>query len=99
MRILISVFGSFADVYAFCSIGRALKERNHDVVLFARLRYAEAIAEAGLSCVPIGPIESARKLASKPRHFLQGMGEAIMSEQAERFQKMSERMVPGETLV
>lgn len=54
MRVLIFPLGSAGDVHPFVGVGRALKERGHDVIV-ATSGYFESVAlKAGLRFAPLG---------------------------------------------
>ncbi len=58
--------GSVGDVYPYLGIGRALRQRGHDVVVLANDYYAPAIEAVGLEHGSIGPAEEQEALLSDP---------------------------------
>jgi rhamnosyltransferase subunit B len=54
MKIVITALGSGGDVFPFIALGQALQQRGHTVALLANPHFAEAVARASLSMVPLG---------------------------------------------
>ena len=53
MRVVITAIGSAGDVHPFVAIGRALRERGHDVVILASAWFEEAVTRAGVGFEPM----------------------------------------------
>lgn len=54
MKMIIMALGSGGDVFPFIALGQVLRERGHTVALLANPHFAAAVAQAGLSLVPLG---------------------------------------------
>jgi len=54
MKIVITALGSGGDVFPFIALGQVLQQRGHTVALLANPHFAETVARAGLSLVPLG---------------------------------------------
>ena len=54
MKMIITALGSGGDVFPFIALGQVLQQRGHTVALLANPHFAEAVAQAGLSLVPLG---------------------------------------------
>ena len=66
MKILIQTLGSAGDTHPFIGIGTTLRERGHDVVVFANEVFSDTVADAGLRFVEMGDAEAYRNLANHP---------------------------------
>lgn len=45
--------GTGGDIYPFIKIGKALKERGHEVVVLTNLKFVEKVEDSALSCFPL----------------------------------------------
>jgi rhamnosyltransferase subunit B len=57
VRILITTIGSAGDVNPFVAIGRALRQRGHDVVMLVNPHFEPRVRAAGLGFEPLGTEE------------------------------------------
>jgi rhamnosyltransferase subunit B len=57
MHVVLSSLGSAGDVLPFVALGRALRERGHEVVLLANERFRNIVDGAGLDFSPLGTRE------------------------------------------
>ena len=62
MKILISSAGSHGDVLPFVAIGKEMRARGHEVVLFANPSFQRFPIAAGLRFVPIGTVDGYARL-------------------------------------
>ncbi len=105
MRILIQTFGSAGDVHPYVGLGRALKERGHDVLLFANSLFAESVQAAGLTYVECGRVEDFAGLIENPDlwHPQKGveliMREGVAPSLAPAYDTLQEHVRDGETLL
>jgi len=66
MHFLMAAAGSAGDVYPFIAIGRALRQRGHDVELLASHWFEKQIAAADLGFVPAGAPGDYERLVASP---------------------------------
>jgi rhamnosyltransferase subunit B len=66
LSILLVTIGSAGDVNPFLAIGRALRERGHDVTLISGAPFEEAALEAGLAFVPLGTRDDYMRVVDDP---------------------------------
>jgi UDP:flavonoid glycosyltransferase YjiC (YdhE family) len=66
MKILIQTLGSAGDTHPFIGVGKSLRSRGHEVVLFANEVFEQTVTEAGLDFVEMGDAESYHRLANLP---------------------------------
>lgn len=64
LRIIIAALGSHGDVHPFLALGRALRERGHDVRFIAPAMYQPLAQAVGLQFVPAGTIEQFERLST-----------------------------------
>jgi UDP:flavonoid glycosyltransferase YjiC (YdhE family) len=55
MRILLSTFGSYGDLYPYLALGGELRRRGHEVTLASSAIYRPKVEAAGLSFHPVRP--------------------------------------------
>src|SRR5579872_2404591 len=55
MRILLTTFGSYGDLYPYLSLGGELRRRGHQVTLATSAVYRPKVESAGLSFHPVRP--------------------------------------------
>ncbi len=55
MRVLLTTFGSYGDLYPYIAIGRELRQLGHDVSLGTSPAYREKIERHGLGFLPVRP--------------------------------------------
>lgn len=66
MKVLIQTMGSAGDTHPFLGVGRALRERGHDVVLFGNEVFRRVVKPTSLTFVPIGDAETYRRTIANP---------------------------------
>jgi rhamnosyltransferase subunit B len=66
MRFLLAPVGSGGDVHPFIGIGRELKARGHDVILFGAEPYRQVVEESGIGFVSNVSVESYNEAISNP---------------------------------
>jgi hypothetical protein len=66
VNILLLALGSHGDVHPFVGIGRALRERGHDVTVAANEYFKPMVEKAGLEFIAIGTAEEYREMATDP---------------------------------
>jgi len=104
-RFAITALGSAGDVYPFLAIGRALKERGHEVVVYASEHFTERIAAAGLDFGGGSSREEYERLMRDPRlwnprtAFRFVMEEAVVPELRRLFEMMREEARRGDTVL
>lgn len=101
MKILIAAAGSLGDTLPFVALGRALRERGHEVRLFANPFY-EAFA-GGLPFTAVGTRQETEALLNHPHitHSRAGwnlIGDAFMRNLPQAFEAMRAQVEPGRTL-
>ena len=104
-RYVITALGSAGDVYPFLAIGRALKARGHDVVLYASEYFIEKIDRAGLTFGGGSSREQFERLIRDPRlwhptkAFSFVMREAMVPELPRLFEAIREEARRGDTVL
>jgi rhamnosyltransferase subunit B len=78
MKILIQTLGSAGDTHPFIGIGKSLRNRGHEVVVFANEVFAGAVETAGLRFVEMGDEQSYRDLAGRPEVWHERRGLQII---------------------
>ena len=104
MKIIIMALGSGGDVFPFIAIGQVLRERGHTVALLANPHFAAAVAQAGLSLVPLGT--EAQYLAAlrqpdiwHPRRGFAVIWRHIMEWTPQILTIIEGQIVPGQTVL
>ena len=105
LKILVTAIGSAGDVHPFLGVGRALKLRGHDVVVFSSGYFEQAALDAGLDFVPLGTSEDFLKVTNDPdlwhptkapRLILNSVvGDALKP----TYEKLVEAIEPGRTVL
>jgi rhamnosyltransferase subunit B len=67
MHALLLSIGSTGDVLPFIAVGRALRERGHDVTVAANPHFAPLIARAGLSFAAVGDADEYDAMCASPK--------------------------------
>jgi rhamnosyltransferase subunit B len=78
MKVVISALGSGGDVFPFIALGQVLQERGHAVTLLANPHFADAVAQAGLSLVPLGTEEEYLAALRQPELWHPRRGFAVI---------------------
>lgn len=65
MKILIQTLGSAGDTHPFIGIGKSLRSRGHEVIVFANEVFEETVEQAGLRFVEMGDEQAYRNLAAR----------------------------------
>ena len=65
MKVLVSTFGSHGDVLPYIAIGREMRARGHESVLFANPYFRDDVTAAGLQFVPIGTVDEYARLCGE----------------------------------
>lgn len=66
MRVAIVALGSAGDVHPFVAVGRGLRERGHEVAIYASAWYEEAVTRAGLGFHGLGTREQYVEMTARP---------------------------------
>ena len=66
LSILLATLGSAGDVNPFVAIGRALRDRGHDVTLVTSAYFQEIVAEAGLAFAALGTRDDYNQVVDDP---------------------------------
>jgi len=104
-RFAITALGSAGDVYPFLAIGRALRARGHDVVVYASEHFTDKIAEAGLEFGGGSSREEYERLMRDPRlwhpskAFRFVMEEGLVPELPRLFESMRAEARRGDTVL
>lgn len=104
MKILIVAAGSHGDVLPFVGLGRELKQRGHDVHLFAGGVFAEMAAEAGLQFTEVLSAADYKRIlantdATDPRKGMALLAKVISDTQGRCFTLLDRECEPGRTLI
>ena len=96
MKILIQTLGSAGDTHPFVGVGQTLRNRGHDVVLFANEIFRDTVERAGLHFVEMGDADTYRALADRPEVWDRRRGiELILRGVAEHLEESIE-IIEGE---
>ena len=103
MKVLISSAGSHGDVLPFIAIGRELRARGNEVVLFANPYFRDYVIAAGLQFVPISTVEAYARLfgelaESDPQKALQRVSAHFGEICRDYYQAMKAQILAGQTL-
>jgi rhamnosyltransferase subunit B len=104
MRFLIAASGSYGDILPFVALGRELKRRGHDVLLFASSYFVPLISASGLDAVGIGAMEVYEDVirhpdAFHPRRGIRLIAATNLEHLPEAYRRMKEQVVPGATVL
>lgn len=104
MRILISAYGSHGDTLPFVGLGKALRDRGHDVRAYASAYHAPLVREAGLAVSPIGTVEDYVRGISDPdlnhpTRGLRAIARLIEKDLRSLHDAMAVDIVPGNTAI
>ncbi len=65
MHFLMTALGSYGDVFPIAGLGRALRQRGHDVTIIANPQFQAVIESAGAEFLPLGTLQEYRDLAQQ----------------------------------
>ena len=104
MRILVSAGGSHGDTLPFVALGKALRDRGHDVRIYANAYFESFVREAGLTISPIGTAEDHLRGINDPDithpiRFLRVIVRALDKELAAAHDAMAADILPGNTAI
>ena len=104
MHCLIISIGSMGDTFPFISLGKAMRARGHEVTLVANGHFREQVEKAGLNFLET--LSSAQyqdflQAQNQRRQLdaLRHMADDLLSQLRNVYQIVTERYVPGETVV
>ncbi len=103
-RVIVVALGSGGDVYPLIALGRALRERGHEVVMATTEVFAAVVNEAGLEHVRIGDERSSQSAEDDPNLWKFPDGVKILFGRLldavpGTYQLIAERYEPGRTAV
>ena len=104
MKIVITALGSVGDVFPFIAIGQVLQQRGHTVALLANPHFANAVAQAGLSLVPLGTEDEYLAALRQPEIWHPRRGFAVIWRQLMALTPrilatLEAQIVPGQTVL
>jgi rhamnosyltransferase subunit B len=107
MRILLAPLGSHGDVHPFLGIGLALKARGHEVHVITSSHFKSLIESLGFHFAPVGTDDDFEAMIRNPdlwhpkRSMRAIFGQSGIAQRQLRdgFARISERFVPGETVL
>ena len=103
MRVLISTAGSHGDVLPYIAIGQEMRNRGHEVILYANPYFREPVTAAGLQFVPISTIEKYSNLFGEvadadPKKALQRVSAELAEICKDYYMAMKADVMPGQTI-
>ena len=104
MRVLISAVGSHGDMLPFVGLGRAFRERGHDVRLYGNGLFSALVNSAGLTFVETSDAQLGRDALADPRATETKSGLAMIAQRGmatviPTFAAMARDVLAGETLL
>jgi rhamnosyltransferase subunit B len=96
MKILIQTLGSAGDTHPFIGIGKSLRDRGHEVVLFANEVFQGTVEGAGLRFVEMGDEQTYRNLAGRPEVWDKRRGLEIIFEAVAEYLEESIDIIESE---
>src|SRR5260221_10169994 len=102
MQVLLATTGSMGDFLPFVGLGKELRSRGHEVVLFAGGTYERFAQEAGIPLVPLFSAAEQERLSAQTWTGLKGVGNWLdhVAQLVEPvFSRIREHHVPGKTVV
>ena len=67
LNVLLCPAGSAGDVHPFIGLGRALRDRGHDVTVVTSAYFEDLVRRAGLRSAPVGTAEQFEEVTRDPR--------------------------------
>lgn len=103
-RVLISVLGSHGDVLPLAGLGRVLRARGLDVRLQANPFFADTVARAGLTLLPLGSRADylhffAQPMEGDPRRAMARVAAELMRWLDQAHADLRRQVLPGRTVV
>jgi len=103
MKVLISSAGSHGDVLPYIAIGREMRDRGHDVTLYANPYFRDYVAAVGLQFVPISTVDEYSRLfgelaESDPKKALKRISEHFGEICNDYYNAMKADVVSGQTI-
>ncbi len=104
MKIIITALGSGGDVFPFIALGQVLQQRGHTVALLANPHFAETVAQAGLSLVPLGTEDEYLAALRQPELWHPRRGFAVIWRQLMELTPrilatLEAQIIPGQTVL
>ncbi|MDM0039664.1 glycosyltransferase [Variovorax sp. J22G21] len=104
MRVLISAVGSQGDMLPFVGLGRALRERGHEVRLYGNGLFRTLVSGAGLTFVETSDAQLARdaladRRVTQTRSGLGMIAQGVMTTVMPNFTAMARDVLSGKTLL
>ena len=104
MKIVITALGSGGDVFPFIALGQALQQRGHTVALLANPHFADAVAQASLSLVPLGTEDEYLAALRQPELWHPRRGFAVIWRQLMELTPrilatLEGQIIPGQTML
>lgn len=102
LRVLISAVGSHGDTLPFVGLGRALRDRGHDVRIYGNGLFRELIGRAGLTFVETSDAQLGRDVLADRRVTRSGAGLRMIAQRGmvtvmPTFAAMARDVLVGET--
>jgi rhamnosyltransferase subunit B len=103
MKVLIVSAGSHGDVLPFIAIGREMRARGHEIVLFANPYFRDYVMAAGLQFAPISTLDEYARLfgdfaESDPQKALKRVSAHFGEICSHYYQAMNVEVVTGQTI-
>ena len=105
MNVIIIAIGSQGDLNPFLGIGRALRDRGHDVVVLSNSFFRASVQDAGLDFVSVGTRDDYTKMLNKidvgnpTQTTKEVMTHLYFSSMQHIYDCVDERVIPGETVM
>lgn len=105
MRVLLFPMGSHGDVHPFLGLGRALKDRGHEVFVITSGYFEKAVRDAGLEFIAVGTAEEFEAVMSNPdvwhptRAFNVLVNQGVNHTYAPAMRIIEQLYKPGETVI
>lgn len=104
MKYLMVALGSSGDVYPHIGIGKALRERGHQVVVITSSHFEASVRNAGLDFLSCVSVEESRAAAENPNLFKLGSGFRVFFDGLVRatprvYKLIAANYVPGEAVL
>ena len=104
MKFLICAAGSHGDVFPFIAIGREMRARGHEVLLFTNPYFRDDVLAAGLGFVPVGTVDDYHRTLGElaetnPKKAVQRALDAFIEICRVYYQSMKAEIVAGQTVL